>query len=174
MAVALVASVLALATPAGAKQTVTTTRVSGTDRYLTSTALSSAASVAGANSTHFVLVNGTSYADALSAAALAGAKQGTIILLPADGTVSASATARMAAATNVTIIGGFSALPATVETTMKTLRPTATISRISGGDRYSTAANVASNIVNTAGGSLAAVNGKKSVFLASVPASLML
>ena len=50
---------------------------------------------------------------------------------------------------------------------MKTLRPTATISRISGGDRYSTAANVASNIVNTAGGSLAAVNGKKSVFLAS-------
>ena len=73
----------------------------------------------------------------------------------------------MAAATNVTIIGGFSALPATVETTMKTLRSTATISRISGGDRYSTAANVASNIVNTAGGSLAAVNGKKSVFLAS-------
>ena len=102
MAVALVASVLALATPAGAKQSVSTTRVSGTDRYLTSTALSSAATVAGANSSHFVLVNGTSYADALSAAALAGAKQGTIILLPADGTISASATARMAAATNVT------------------------------------------------------------------------
>jgi putative cell wall-binding protein len=147
MAVALVASVLALATPAGAKQSVSTTRVSGADRYLTSTALSSAASVAGANSTHFVLVNGTSYADALSAAALAGAKSGTIILLPADGTISASATARMAAATNVTIVGGFAALPASVETTMKTLRPTATISRISGGDRYSTAANVASNIV---------------------------
>ena len=167
MAVALVASLLALTTPVAAKQSVSTTRVSGTDRYATSIALSTAASVAGANNTHFVLVNGSSYADALSAAALAGAKQGTIILLPADGTISASATARMASASNITIIGGFSALPATVETTMKTLRSTATITRISGGDRYSTAANVASNIVNTAGGSLAAVNGKKSAFLAS-------
>ena len=168
LAVALVASVLALATPAGAKQSVSTTRVSGADRYLTSTALSAAAALTASNgATHFVLVNGTSYADALSAAALAGAKSGSIILLPADGTISASATARMVAATNVTIVGGFSALPATVETTMKTLRPTATISRISGADRYSTAANVASNIVNTSGGSIAAVNGLKSVFLAS-------
>ena len=66
MAVALVASVLALATPAGAKQSVTTTRIEGADRYLTSTALSTAASVAGADSTDFVLVNGSSYADALS------------------------------------------------------------------------------------------------------------
>ena len=80
VAVALVASVLALATPVGAKQSVSTARVSGADRYLTSTALSSAASLAGADSTDFVLVNGTSYADALSAAALAGTKQGTIIL----------------------------------------------------------------------------------------------
>jgi putative cell wall-binding protein len=167
MAVALVASLLALTTPVAAKQSVSTVRVSGTDRFATSVAVSTAASVAGANNTHFVLVNGSSFADALSAAALAGAKNGTIILLPADGTISASATARMAAASNITIVGGFSALPATVETTMRTLRATATITRVSGGDRYATAANVASNIVNTAGGSLAAVNGKKSVFLAS-------
>lgn len=164
MAVALVASVLALATPAGAKQSVSTTRVSGADRYLTSTSLSTAAGVAGANATHFVLVNGASYADALSAAALAGTKQGSIILLPADGTVSATATARMAGATNITVVGGYSALPATVETTMKTLRPAATISRIAGADRYATAAAVAQNILT---GNIAAVNGKKSAFLAS-------
>ena len=164
VAVALVASVLALATPAGAKQTVTTTRVEGADRYLTSTALSSAASLAGADSTDFVLVNGASYADALSAAALAGTKQGTIILLPADGTISASATARMALGANITIVGGYSALPATVETTMKTLRPLSTITRISGADRYATAAAVAQNITSA---NIAAVNGKKSAFLAS-------
>ncbi|SVA91597.1 uncharacterized protein METZ01_LOCUS144451, partial [marine metagenome] len=164
VAVALVASVLALATPVGAKQSVTTTRVEGADRYLTSTALSTAAGVAGANSTHFVLVNGASYADALSAAALAGTKQGSIILLPADGTVSASATARMAVASNITIVGGYAALPATVETTMKTLRPLSTITRISGADRYSTAAAVAQNIAT---GNIAAVNGLKSAFLAS-------
>ncbi|SVC49862.1 uncharacterized protein METZ01_LOCUS302716, partial [marine metagenome] len=164
VAVALVASVLALATPVGAKQSVTTARVEGADRYLTSTALSSAASLAGADSTDFVLVNGASYADALSAAALAGTKQGTIILLPADGTISASAVARMALATDVTIVGGYAALPATVETTMKTLRPTATITRLSGADRYATAAKVAQTILT---GNIAAVNGLKSVFLAS-------
>ena len=164
VAVALVASVLALATPAGAKQTVTTTRVEGADRYLTSTALSSAASLAGADSTDFVLVNGASYADALSAAALAGTKQGTIILLPADGTISASATARMALGANITIVGGYSALPATVETTMKTLRPLSTITRIAGADRYATAALVAQEITST---NIAAVNGKKSAFLSS-------
>ena len=112
MAVALVASVLALATPAGAKQTVSTTRVSGADRYLTSTSLSAAATVAGANNTHYVLVNGDSYADALAAAALAGNQNGSIIPLPADGTISATATATMAAATTVTIVGGYSVLPA--------------------------------------------------------------
>jgi len=164
VAVALVASVLALATPVGAKQSVSTARVSGADRYLTSTSLSTAAGLAGANATHFVLVNGTSYADALSAAALAGTKQGSIILLPADGTISASATARMAGATNVTIVGGYSALPATVETTMKTLRAAATITRISGADRYATAAAVAQAITSA---NVAAVNGKKSAFLAS-------
>jgi putative cell wall-binding protein len=164
MAVALVASVLALATPAGAKQSVSTVRVSGADRYLTSTTLSTSAGVAGANATHFVLVNGTSYADALSAAALAGTKQGSIILLPADGTISATATARMAAATNITIVGGYASLPASVETTMKTLRAAATISRIAGADRYATAAAVAQNILT---GNIAAVNGKKSAFLAS-------
>jgi putative cell wall-binding protein len=126
--------------------------------------LSTSAGVAGANATHFVLVNGASYADALSAAALAGTKQGSIILLPADGTISATATARMAAATNITIVGGYSALPATVETTMKTLRAAATISRIAGADRYATAAAVAQNILTA---NIAAVNGKKSAFLAS-------
>ena len=164
VAVALVASVLALATPAGAKQSVSTVRISGADRYLTSTSLSTSAGVAGANATHFVLVNGSSYADALSAAALAGTKQGSIILLPPDGTISASATARMAGATNITIVGGYSALPATVETTMKTLRAAATISRIAGADRYATAAAVAQNILTA---NIAAVNGKKSAFLAS-------
>ena len=164
VAVALVASVLALATPAGAKQSVSTVRISGADRYLTSTSLSTSAGVAGANATHFVLVNGSSYADALSAAALAGTKQGSIILLPPDGTISATATARMAAATNITIVGGYSALPATVETTMKTLRAAATISRIAGADRYATAAAVAQNILTA---NIAAVNGKKSAFLAS-------
>ena len=164
VAVALVASVLALATPAGAKQSVSTVRISGADRYLTSTSLSTSAGVAGANATHFVLVNGSSYADALSAAALAGTKQGSIILLPPDGTISATATARMAGATNVTVVGGYSALPAEVETTMKTLRPAATISRIAGADRYATAAAVAQNILTA---NIAAVNGKKSAFLAS-------
>ena len=164
MAVALVASLLALATPVAAKQSVSTVRKSGATRYLTSTVLSKAATVAGANNTHFVLVNGSNYADALSAAALAGNKSGSIIMLPADGTISADATATMAAATNITIIGGYAALPATVETTMKTLRATATITRISGADRYDTAAKVAQALTSA---NVAAVNGKKSVFLAS-------
>jgi putative cell wall-binding protein len=164
LAVALVASLLALATPVSAKQSVSTARQSGADRFLTSTVLSKAATVAGADSTDFVLVNGSNYADALAAAALAGTKQGTIILLPADGTISADATATMAAASDITIVGGYGALPATVETTMKTLRPLSTITRISGADRYDTAAKAAQAITAA---NVAAVNGKKSIFLAS-------
>jgi len=145
----LVASVLSLvSSPVGAASAVTEKRTSGVDRYATSAATATLAYPSGTNSV--VLVSGANHADGLSAASLAGAVGGPIILTaPGDmkgstgnaiGTLDAGVAGKM----HVYIVGGTSAVSAAQATYLTGLAYTVT--RISGADRYATAAAVADKV----------------------------
>ena len=160
---ALGATLLALPTsPVGATSTVTDIRLQGVDREATSVDIS--ANAGNANTNKFVLVNSRSYPDAVTASALAGSVQGSIITLPGDGSLSAAAKARLANATDVWIVGGTDAVPATVEAAVQaaSVSVVTSFTRIAGTDRFDTMKKVAAAV--GAPGTLAS---KKTVFLAN-------
>ena len=157
IAAAVVASVLTIvAAPASAATPVTiTTRstLSGTDRYNTSEKVHTAAAAKNGSFTDLVIASGDAFPDALSALALARKEDAGILLLPSSGAMTAAAVAKAAAATNVFIIGGTNALSSAVETKLQTTvaaggagKTALTVSRLSGTDRYATAAVVANTI----------------------------
>ena len=160
---ALGATLLARPTsPVGATSTVTDIRLQGVDREATSVDISANAGNASPNK--FVLVNSRSYPDAVTASALAGSVAGSIITLPGDGSLSAAAKARLANATDVWIVGGTDAVPATVEAAVQanSVSVVTSFTRIAGTDRFDTMKKVAAAV--GAPGTLAS---KKTVFLAN-------
>ncbi|MDP6862718.1 MAG: cell wall-binding repeat-containing protein [Acidimicrobiales bacterium] len=157
IAAAVVASVLTIvAAPASAATPVTiTTRstLSGTDRYNTSEKVHTAAAAKNGSFTDLVVASGDAFPDALSAIALARKEDAGILLLPSSGAMTAAAVAKATAATNIHIIGGTNALSSAVETKLKTTvaaggagKSALTVTRLSGTDRYATAAVVANTI----------------------------
>lgn len=157
IAAAVVASVLTIvAAPASAATPVTiTTRstLSGTDRYNTSEKVHTAAAAKNGSFTDLVVASGDAFPDALSAIALARKEDAGILLLPSSGAMTAAAVAKAVAATNIHIIGGTNALSSAVETKLKTTvaaggagKTALTVTRLSGTDRYATAAVVANTI----------------------------
>jgi putative cell wall-binding protein len=157
IAAAVIASVLTIvAAPASAATPVTiTTRstLSGTDRYNTSEKVHTAAAAKNGSFTDLVVASGDAFPDALSAIALARKEDAGILLLPASGAMTAAAVAKAVAATNIHIIGGTNALSSAVETKLKTTvaaggagKSALTVTRLSGTDRYATAAVVANTI----------------------------
>ena len=159
IAAALIASVLAIvASPASAVTPVTiTTRstLSGTDRYDTSVKVHTAAEAKDDNAsfTDLVIASGDAFPDALSAIALARKEDAGVLLLPSSGAMSAAAITKAIAATNIYIIGGTNALSSAVETKLKTTvaaggagKTSLNVTRLSGTDRYATAAVVANTI----------------------------
>jgi putative cell wall-binding protein len=189
----LIASVLALvAAPAAAitpslgdTTTKANARVSGVDRYDTAGKAADAylgrRGLSGWNS--IVLVSGDNFPDALAASSLAGALTAPIIMIPSDGslpskvrdwavsrrvTIQANSTA--AASFKVYVVGGTAAVPqAGVDALVAVLADgdstPATSVRISGADRYATAAAVA-NLKNAAG-SYVVLDSADTLFLAS-------
>lgn len=122
-------------------------RLSGQDRYQTSLAISSAtfetADVA-------VLATGASFADALGASSLAGALHAPVLITPPDhlpagllGELTRLGVER------VVIIGGEGAVSSGVANQLSGF----TVERLAGGDRYETAAIVASETINVRAGS---------------------
>jgi putative cell wall-binding protein len=164
IAAALVASVLAIiSSPAAATTAVTQKRLSGLDRYATAAAV---AENAYASATKSIIVSGETYADALSASALSGAVSAPIFLTPASAlpAVTAAAMARvMGANKTVYIIGGTNAVGAGVATTLTGLGYVVT--RISGADRYATAAAVAAKVKTSA--TIGSMNGIVTCILVS-------
>ena len=166
IAAALIASVLALvSTPAAATTAVTQKRLSGLDRYATAAATAEYA-YTGVTVTKSILASGENYADALTASALSGAVTAPIFLTAKDAlpAVTAAAMGRvMGTNKTVYVIGGENAVSAGVVTTLTGLGYVVT--RISGADRYATAAAVAEKISSLA--TIGSVNSIVTCILAS-------
>ncbi|MCL2503980.1 MAG: cell wall-binding repeat-containing protein [Coriobacteriia bacterium] len=124
-----------------ARDTGAAERAAGSNRYETAIEISKANFD---RADAVVLATGLNYADALSASGLAGAYDAPL-LLTAQGSLSDGVVAeiRRLSASEVIIIGGTAAVSDGVEAALKAL-PGVSVERISGSDRYATAAAVAS------------------------------
>ncbi len=127
--------------------TGTVTRVAGADRYATAADL--AASFPAGSPVY--VATGLSFPDALGATA-AATLQHAAILLTDPNTLPSSTAAALAELTpeSITIVGGGTAVSAGVAAALAAYSPTVT--RISGPDRYATAAQLAANAFPTATG----------------------
>ncbi|GAC1536240.1 MAG: hypothetical protein NVS3B12_19090 [Acidimicrobiales bacterium] len=116
------------------------TRLSGDDRYSTAAAVSAATFSSGASVAY--LATGSDFPDALTAAAAAGGR-GPVLLASAAALPGATATelARLRPA-RVIAVGGTLAISNAVLASVHTLLPSATVTRITGADRYDTAAQL--------------------------------
>lgn len=124
-------------------------RTSGADRYSTALAVSEA-TFPGSSVTTVVVATGRNYPDALSATGLAGAYHSPVLLVGDSVTASLTAEIDRLGASAVAIVGGTSAVSASVAAA---LDASYDIDRIQGPDRYSTAAAVARK-VDAAGGNV--------------------
>ncbi len=172
---ALFASLLAFAGPAGAQSPVspTTNRIHGADRYATSVALARNLLGNGNPTDGIVFASGESYADALSAAVLTTANRPILLVgkdsIPASVTdfISDYKSSMAAASPTVYFVGGTESISAANMTALQTAISVAgdttppTFTRLSGADRYATAAAVAAvpNIM-TATDNLILVSGE--------------
>lgn len=113
-------------------------RINGDDRYATAAAVSARAAGSG---TAFV-VSGHAPPDALVAGAPA-ARQGGKLLLTGRTSLPDVTAAALGDVTDVVIIGGYGVVAESVETALAGLKGRSHVVRVSGGDRYETAASVA-------------------------------
>lgn len=158
--VAAVAGLVALAPSSGAASSVTTSRIAGDDRYGTAAGIAAAAYPTGADTV--LVASGRSYPDALSGAALAG-RQGSPVLLTEPGTLpkATSDAVTTLKATKAVILGGTTAVSQGVE---DQLAKQVSVSRISGGDRYETAAKIAAAIGAT---NIGSVSSRRTALIAT-------
>ena len=92
-----------------------------------------------------VIANGWSAPDAGAAAPLAGRLDGVMLYASTDSLGSATVSALgTVSPSRVILVGGAAALSAEVEAEVRRLVPDATVERLSGADRYDTAARAAS------------------------------
>jgi len=115
------------------------TRLFGADRYATAAAI--AAELPPSDTVY--VATGQAFADALAGAARAGALDAPLLLVTSDGLPAATAAALTSLApTQIRLLGGESAVSAGVETELGTY---ATVTRISGANRYETAVEVSAD-----------------------------
>lgn len=119
---------------------VTAVRLSGSNRYETAAAISSDARPSGSG-TVFVTV-GSAFPDAVASGPVAGGPDGGPVLLTERATLTPATRDELIrlAPTRVVILGGGSAVAPAVESAISSSVPAATIQRVSGADRYATAA----------------------------------
>lgn len=133
-----------LASPAGAIQDTTTSRLQGDDRYGTAAAAATDTFPDGAASV--VLATGEAFADALAANGLAGALDAPILLTTTDAlpAVTESALTTLAP-TTVYVMGGTAAVSQAVEDELADYE----VIRVEGQDRFETAAAAGAAIADT-------------------------
>ncbi|MCU1378049.1 MAG: Alkaline phosphatase [Acidimicrobiales bacterium] len=148
-----------LAVNASATAAFRLSRVAGTDRYETASAIAGDAFAAGSQTA--IIARGNDFADALAGAYLSGLQtSGAPVLLTATGAVPAATKSRLAAmgARNVILLGGTSAISTAAE---QDLAKTYTVTRVAGTDRFDTAAKIAQTSstlgVGTLGGAKTAI-----------------
>ncbi|QDO88399.1 hypothetical protein FNH13_08625 [Ornithinimicrobium ciconiae] len=111
---------------------------SGIDRYATAAAIAAATVDEGATA---YVVSGLDYPDALTAATLAAPEQGSVLLTRPDRLPNATvAQLEAQAPERIVIVGGTGAVSHDVLEALEDYAPT--VVRVSGGDRYATAAAV--------------------------------
>ncbi|MCR2824306.1 cell wall-binding repeat-containing protein [Microbacterium sp. zg.Y909] len=134
------ASVTSAPTAAVSNGAVSTTRLSGSDRYATAVSISRQFESA----SRVYLATGEGYADALGAGPVA-ARFGAPLLLTRSGSLPPSVKTELERLRpqRVVIVGGTGAVSAAVERAIKALPFKPTVQRIAGADRYETSRNLA-------------------------------
>jgi putative cell wall-binding protein len=150
-----------IAAPGQAATTVTTGRIAGANRYETAAKVATTGYPSGADTV--LVASGRSYPDALSGAALAGRTGAPILLTdPASLPKETSDAITTLKATKAVILGGTVAVSKAVEDAIAA--KSVAVTRVSGQDRYETAAKVASQIGAANVGTIAT---KKAAFIAT-------
>ncbi|MEV8214804.1 cell wall-binding repeat-containing protein [Leifsonia sp. NPDC077715] len=118
------------------------TRVSGSDRYETSAAVSRATATVGAQVAY--VVSGQTFPDALAAGALAARTSGAPLLLTAQGSLPAPTATELkrVAPKSIVVVGGPNAVSDAVLTALRAYTA-GSVTRLSGSDRFESAAAVA-------------------------------
>lgn len=154
---ALVATAPAMADPVAvpspsttAAPAPTTDRISGSDRYTTSIALSRKAFPKADSVDTVYLVSGQGYSDALSAGPAAVADGAALLLTRGDRLLDATAAElRRLSPERVVVVGGVGSISEGVAATVRSLAPT--VERIDGSDRYATSVALARAAFGTKG-----------------------
>ncbi|MCS5732752.1 cell wall-binding repeat-containing protein [Herbiconiux daphne] len=117
-------------------------RIQGADRFDVSVAIAQTAYPSGAKAVY--IATGAGYADALSAGP-AAIRDGAPLLLTAQASLPAAVANEITALKpgKIVIVGGPNSVSPAVEQQLKALRPTATVSRLTGADRFEVSRNVA-------------------------------
>jgi D-alanyl-D-alanine carboxypeptidase len=133
--VAVVGSLLSVVVAAGPATALTSSRISGADRYATSAAASLAAHPAPGAVDTVYLASGQNFPDALSAGPAAAQTAGSLLLTKQDG-IPASIRTEIDRLDpkQIVLVGGPGALSAAVETAARSLAPN--VVRVGGIDRY--------------------------------------
>jgi putative cell wall-binding protein len=121
-------------------------RLKGTDRYATAVMTSQEAYPTGTETV--IVATGTNWPDALGGSALAGALDAPI-LLTRQGALPSEVVSeiRRLKATKAIVLGGASAVSASVEATLKNMLGQGNVERIAGANRYETADRIAAKTI---------------------------
>src|SRR5947209_17683341 len=145
---------------ANASATFQLSRVAGTDRYATASAVAANAFAAGAPSA--VIARGDAFPDALAGRYLAGIAAGPLPLTQSDALPPATKDRLTALGVkSVFLLGGTGAISQAVQ---DDLAKTYTVTRVGGNNRYDTASRIA-QITNPAG--IGTIGGSKTAIVAS-------
>ena len=134
-------------------------RISGSDRYSGALAAARMAFPGWTGVQHVVVVSGetNNQIDSISAGGLVGVWQAPLLLTPALGTLRTdlrNAIAGMPVGVKVHIIGGTTAVSASIASQIDAIPNVGSVDRISGTDRYRTAVAVAHRMDTEMGGTL--------------------
>ena len=141
----------------------TVKRISGGDRFATAAAVSTRAGAAG----KAFVVNASSTADAIVAGAPA-ARRTAKLLLVTETAVPSATSAALRDVTDVVIVGGYGVVSEKVENALVALKGRGRVVRVSGGNRYETAASVARHF--PAAGRIHLTNGRDASLADAIPA----
>ncbi len=121
-------------------QVTSSERLAGTDRYATGVAVSRRVFPKGAPVVY--VAGGAGFADGLSGGPRAAKDQGPLLLAPGQSTTPSSVTAEIKRLrpVRIVVLGGVASISARVADALNTIAP---VTRVSGDDRYGTAASAA-------------------------------
>ncbi len=147
LTIAMMLPMVFMALPASADYATYTTRLSGATRVETAVAVSVEKYPATADATNVVLARKDMFPDALGGGVLADVKTAPVLLTSStslDGAAKDEINRSLnGLAGTVYILGGTGAISTDVENAVKALDSDYTVTRISGADRYETAAEIA-------------------------------